>query len=143
MNFPAPLDSPRMSRMDRSMRSMSQPRGKRDSSVSSAYGGGGTWKQNKTTHIILWELVLLFCSSLKCWFWRKFWSFPFWELRVFDRSQGCASISRKNGVRAKFPSKRLPFTKMAQFLSSKLLLRGVWHIYYYTLFQIYFRGWGC
>merc|ERR1711976_839325 len=33
-------DSPRMSRMDRSMRSMSQPRGKRDSSVSSAYGGG-------------------------------------------------------------------------------------------------------
>ena len=31
-------DSPRSSRMDRSGRSMSQPRGKRDSSVSSAYG---------------------------------------------------------------------------------------------------------
>ena len=34
------LDSPRMSRMDRNSRSVSQPRGKRDSSVSSAYGGG-------------------------------------------------------------------------------------------------------
>ena len=35
-------DSPRSSRAaDRSGRSMSQPRGKRDSSVSSAYGGGG------------------------------------------------------------------------------------------------------
>jgi len=32
-------DSPRMSRMDRNSRSVSQPRGKRDSSVSSAYGG--------------------------------------------------------------------------------------------------------
>ena len=34
------LDSPRLSRMDRNSRSVSQPRGKRDSSVSSAYGGG-------------------------------------------------------------------------------------------------------
>ena len=33
------VDSPRMSRIDRSTRSISQPRGKRDSSVSSAYGG--------------------------------------------------------------------------------------------------------
>ena len=37
------LDSPRMSRMDRNSRSVSQPRGKRDSSVSSAYGGGILW----------------------------------------------------------------------------------------------------
>ena len=33
-------DSPRLSRMDRNVRSVSQPRGKRDSSVSSAYAGG-------------------------------------------------------------------------------------------------------
>ena len=40
-----------MSRMDRSARSVSQPRGKRDSSVSSAYGGaGGT---NKTKQKII------------------------------------------------------------------------------------------
>jgi len=32
-------DSPRLSRMDRNVRSVSQPRGKRDSSVSSAYAG--------------------------------------------------------------------------------------------------------
>merc|ERR1711981_1379827 len=32
-------DSPRLSRLDRNSRSVSQPRGKRDSSVSSAYGG--------------------------------------------------------------------------------------------------------
>ena len=38
--YVAILDSPRMSRMDRNSRSVSQPRGKRDSSVSSAYGGG-------------------------------------------------------------------------------------------------------
>ena len=33
-------DSPRLSRLDRGVRSVSQPRGKRDSSVSSAYAGG-------------------------------------------------------------------------------------------------------
>ena len=38
--YVAILDSPRMSRMDRNSRSVSQPRGKRDSSVNSAYGGG-------------------------------------------------------------------------------------------------------
>ena len=48
------LDSPRMSRMDRSARSVSQPRGKRDSSVSSAYGqNGGAGGTNKTKQKII------------------------------------------------------------------------------------------
>ena len=43
-----------MSRMDRSARSVSQPRGKRDSSVSSAYGqNGGAGGTNKTKQKII------------------------------------------------------------------------------------------
>ena len=42
-----------MSRMDRSARSVSQPRGKRDSSVSSAYGGAGGTNKTKNKKNLL------------------------------------------------------------------------------------------
>ena len=80
-----PSHSSRYSRLDRTARSISQPRGKRDSSMSSAYGGGGgisskqrtpiqsNWRANRNEHGFFpkhhrTKHSSLNCNSLAGWF---------------------------------------------------------------------------
>jgi hypothetical protein len=97
-----PPDSPRLSRLDRNVRSVSQPRGKRDSSVSSAYAGGivqtkkyldgGLFEKLSSTNAqYTFSLIALVVGDLLGWLkvWRK-------KTKIFQLKNKNISCTTKN-----------------------------------------------